>query len=118
MALNIYSLFTRHTFNNGKPDYPQFYCSYINRETALEKATKGESYGDYVSEMTVQSWTGDCFSGRYYVSEWFYFNRQGDIISHRIFESKLEGYDLTYSVEYAEWIRDRNAEAEVLRSKA
>ena len=110
MALNIYNLFSRYDL---RPDleYPDCAGSYIDRDTAMAKATEGKRCGSWISEMNVQSWTGSCFSGRYYVSEWFYFDRNGNIISHQIFNSEKEGCDLLNSPEYREWLQERHNEA-------
>ena len=110
MALNIYNLFSRYGL---RPDltHPTFAGSYLDRDTAMAKVTEGERHGSWISEMNVRSWTGDYFSGRYYVSEWFYFDRNGNIISHKVFNSEKEGCDLVNSPEYREWLQERNNEA-------
>lgn len=113
MALNIYNLFSRYDF---RPDlaHPDCAGSYIDREVAMAKATEGERHGWWISVMNVQRWTGDCFSGDYYVSEWFHFDRSGNIISHRVFESDKVGYDLIHSPEYRAWLQDRAAEEKAI----
>lgn len=112
MALKFYNLFSRYDLRPDL-DYPDCAGTYINREVAMEKATEGERHGWWISEMNVQSWTGDCFSGCHYVSEWFYFDRSGNIISHKVFESEKVGHDLVDSPEYREWLQERNREAKV-----
>lgn len=84
--LQIFNVYTRYIIH---PEEEEFHCSYINREAALKHPSKMLRPW-WVSQITVNSWTGSVFSGYYFISERIYFNRDGEIINHIYYNDKGE----------------------------